>query len=49
MALARYAEERSTDAPSTGTGTMAAVDQKVLQGIFGRFNQQSNGGENGNS
>jgi replication-associated recombination protein RarA len=42
-ALARSAEERSPEA-STPTSVMAEVDQKVLRGIFSRFEQSGNGG-----
>jgi hypothetical protein len=42
-ALARSAEERSPEA-TTPTSVMAEVDQKVLRGIFNRFEQTGNGG-----
>jgi replication-associated recombination protein RarA len=41
-ALVRSAEERSPEA--TPTSIMAEVDQKVLRGIFSRFEQNGNGG-----
>ncbi len=41
-ALARSAEERSPEAAPTSV--MAEVDQKVLRGIFSRFEQTGNGG-----
>jgi hypothetical protein len=40
--LDRSAEERSPEA--TTTAVLAEVDQKVLQGIFSRFEQNGNGG-----
>jgi replication-associated recombination protein RarA len=43
-ALARSADERSPEAP-IAPSVMAEVDQKVLQGIFSRFEKDSNGGE----
>jgi hypothetical protein len=43
-ALARSADERSPEAP-IAPSVMAEVDQKVLQGIFSRFEKNSNGGE----
>jgi hypothetical protein len=42
-ALARFAEERSPEA-ITPTSVMAEVDQKVLRGIFSRFEQDGAGG-----
>jgi len=42
-ALARSAEERSPEA-ITPSSIMAEVDQKVLQGIFSRFEQNGAGG-----
>jgi hypothetical protein len=42
-ALARSGEERSPEA-STPTSVIAEVDQKVLQGIFRRFEKPGNGG-----
>jgi hypothetical protein len=42
-ALVRSAEERPPE-PSTPTTVMAEVDQKVLQGIFNRFEKSGNGG-----
>jgi hypothetical protein len=44
-ALVRSADERSPEA-STPTSVIAEVDQKVLQGIFSRFEQNGNGVEN---
>lgn len=41
--LDRSADERSPEATAT-TGVLAEVDQKVLQGIFSRFEQNRNGG-----
>jgi replication-associated recombination protein RarA len=42
-ALARSADERSPEA-ITPTSVIAEVDQKVLQGIFSRFEHNGNGG-----
>jgi hypothetical protein len=42
-ALARFAEERSPEA-NTPTSVTAEVDQKVLRGIFSRFEQDGAGG-----